>query len=141
MTIIELLDQRNEAHVAQLYPLLQQLSSSVTPDSIPQALAHPGTLIFIARQDETVVGTGSLAWSACLTGVRVHIEDVVISDHFRRQGIASLLMSAMIEHAQQHLHAKSIDLTSRPDRVAANTLYRKLGFVQRDTNVYRYSPS
>jgi ribosomal protein S18 acetylase RimI-like enzyme len=35
--------------------------------------------------------------------------------------------------------AKSVDLTSRPSRVEANKLYRELGFVLRETNVYRYS--
>jgi len=33
--------------------------------------------------------------------------------------------------------AESIDLTSRPERHAANQLYLKLGFVKRETNVYR----
>jgi ribosomal protein S18 acetylase RimI-like enzyme len=32
-----------------------------------------------------------------------------------------------------------VDLTSRPSREAANRLYRRIGFVQRETNVYRYS--
>jgi ribosomal protein S18 acetylase RimI-like enzyme len=31
-----------------------------------------------------------------------------------------------------------VDLTSRPKREAANHMYRKLGFVERDTNVYRF---
>jgi hypothetical protein len=32
-----------------------------------------------------------------------------------------------------------VDLTSRPSREAANRLYARLGFVPRDTNVYRWS--
>ncbi|NCZ89134.1 MAG: GNAT family N-acetyltransferase, partial [Actinobacteria bacterium] len=31
-----------------------------------------------------------------------------------------------------------VDLTSRPSRAAANRLYQRLGFVARETNVYRY---
>jgi ribosomal protein S18 acetylase RimI-like enzyme len=34
--------------------------------------------------------------------------------------------------------ARSVDLTSRPSREAANRLYRRLGFERRETNVYRY---
>ena len=34
--------------------------------------------------------------------------------------------------------ARSVDLTSRPSREAANRLYRRLGFEPRETNVYRY---
>jgi ribosomal protein S18 acetylase RimI-like enzyme len=33
---------------------------------------------------------------------------------------------------------RSVDLTSRPSRDAANQLYQRLGFVRRETNVYRY---
>ena len=36
------------------------------------------------------------------------------------------------------LGAKTIDLTSRPSREAANKLYQKLGFEQRETNIYRF---
>jgi hypothetical protein len=35
--------------------------------------------------------------------------------------------------------AKTVDLTSRPSREAANALYQRIGFEPRDTNVYRYS--
>jgi ribosomal protein S18 acetylase RimI-like enzyme len=35
------------------------------------------------------------------------------------------------------LGAKSVDLTSRPSREAANRLYQRLGFEPRTTNVYR----
>ena len=35
--------------------------------------------------------------------------------------------------------AKTVDLTSRPTREAANRLYQRIGFEQRDTNVYRYA--
>ena len=46
----------------------------------------------------------------------------------------------MVERARE-LGAKTVDLTSRPSREAANHLYRKAGFEVRDTNVYRYQPS
>jgi ribosomal protein S18 acetylase RimI-like enzyme len=34
--------------------------------------------------------------------------------------------------------ARTVDLTSRPSREAANRLYRRLGFQARETNVYRF---
>jgi ribosomal protein S18 acetylase RimI-like enzyme len=39
------------------------------------------------------------------------------------------------------LGAKTVDLTSRPKREAANRLYQRIGFVPRDTNVYRFEVS
>ncbi len=35
--------------------------------------------------------------------------------------------------------AITVELTSRPSREAANRLYLRMGFVVRDTNVYRYT--
>ena len=49
----------------------------------------------------------------------------------------SALTMAAIDLAQQQ-DARSIDLTSRASRVAANRLYEQLGFQIRDSNVYRY---
>jgi ribosomal protein S18 acetylase RimI-like enzyme len=37
----------------------------------------------------------------------------------------------------KELGCKNINLTSSPNRVAANALYKKLGFEIRETNVYR----
>ncbi len=35
--------------------------------------------------------------------------------------------------------ARTVDLTSRPSREAANRLYQRIGFQLRESNVYRYS--
>jgi len=35
--------------------------------------------------------------------------------------------------------ARTLDLTSLPERETANRLYIKLGFEQRQTNVYRFA--
>ncbi|MET0827119.1 MAG: GNAT family N-acetyltransferase, partial [Acidimicrobiales bacterium] len=53
------------------------------------------------------------------------------------QGIGRLLIDAMVARAKE-LGAKTVDLTSRPSREAANRLYLRLGFVERETNVYRF---
>ncbi len=34
--------------------------------------------------------------------------------------------------------ARYVDLTSSPGHLAANSLYRSMEFVKRETNVYRY---
>jgi hypothetical protein len=46
----------------------------------------------------------------------------------------------LIDEATNRFHVRTIDLTSRPSREAANHLYQTSGFVKRDTNVYRYDP-
>lgn len=63
-----------------------------------------------------------------------------MDDRARGRGIGMQLIRTAIGHAQT-LGARTVDLTSRPDRESANALYRRLGFVRRDTNVYRYELS
>ena len=72
------------------------------------------------------------------TGVRAWIEDVVVDTEARGMGIGQALNEYAIQMAEQ-AGAKTIDLTSRPSREAANRLYQRLGFVARETNVYRYT--
>ena len=72
------------------------------------------------------------------TGVRAWIEDVVVDETARGAGVGAALNEFALEHARQ-AGAKTVDLTSRPSREAANRLYQRLGFVERETNVYRYT--
>jgi ribosomal protein S18 acetylase RimI-like enzyme len=73
------------------------------------------------------------------SGLRARIEDVVVDQDARGQGVGTALTMAALGLAQQQ-GARSVDLTSRASRVAANRLYRHLGFQLRDSNVYRYQP-
>ena len=54
----------------------------------------------------------------------------------RGEGIGEQLTEAAIAEARRR-GARTIDLTSRPSREAANALYQKMGFELRETNVYR----
>lgn len=122
----------------QLLAVLKQLSSSVTEQLIRHAVSSCQNNVLIAVNEENkVVGTTTMAFLYCVTGIRVHIEDVVVDSEYRGQGIAQKLLGEAISRANS-INARTIDLTSRPDKVAANRLYQKLGFVERDTNVYRY---
>jgi ribosomal protein S18 acetylase RimI-like enzyme len=122
----------------QLVALGQQLSTSVNETLIANAIKSDQSHVLVAIENEKVIGTTTMGSLSCITGIRVHIEDVVTDSDYRGKGIASLLIRDAIDRAK-NIQAKSIDLTSRPEREAANRLYKKLGFVQRDTNVYRYT--
>jgi ribosomal protein S18 acetylase RimI-like enzyme len=73
------------------------------------------------------------------TGVRAWIEDVVVDEAVRGRGVAEALSQAAVRRALE-LGARTVELTSRPSRESANRLYQRLGFVRRDSNVYRYTP-
>ncbi|KAI8645769.1 acyl-CoA N-acyltransferase [Parasitella parasitica] len=121
----------------QLLHVTRQLSNSVTADSITKAISSHQNHVLVAIDKGIIVGTTTMSYLYCVTGVRVHIEDVVVDSVHRDKGIAQALINEAIQRAK-NLPAKTIDLTSRPERQAANKLYTKLGFVQRDTNVYRF---
>ncbi|MFP5326052.1 MAG: GNAT family N-acetyltransferase [Acidimicrobiia bacterium] len=123
--------------------LIPQLSSSSPPPderALAQLLSQAGTFLLVARDDEAggrIVGTTTLVTFRIPTGMRAWIEDVVVDGDARGKGVGEALTTAALE-AARGAGAKTVDLTSRPSREAANRLYRRAGFDQRDTNVYRY---
>ena len=127
--------------LADVQRLHSQVSSSSAPSATELAtiVAGPGTRLLVARErsgSQTIRGMLSIVSFRIPSGLRVWIEDVVVDEASRRQGIGEALNRAAIEHARS-LGARTVDLTSRPSRVAANKLYLKLGFERRNTNVYR----
>jgi ribosomal protein S18 acetylase RimI-like enzyme len=122
--------------------LLPQLSSSAAPldaDDLARIVTHQATILFIARSQGVIVGMLTLVAFPLPSGLRARIEDVIVDHDARGQGVGTALTMAAIDLAQAQ-GARSIDLTSRSSRVAANRLYQQLGFQLRDSNVYRYQP-
>jgi ribosomal protein S18 acetylase RimI-like enzyme len=122
--------------------LLPQLSKSAAPldaDGLARIASHQATTLFIARSHDVIVGMLTLVTFPLPSGLRARIEDVVVDQDARGQGVGTAMTMAAIDQAQAQ-GARSIDLTSRASRVAADQLYQHLGFQLRDSNVYRYQP-
>jgi ribosomal protein S18 acetylase RimI-like enzyme len=121
--------------------LIPQLSSSNPPPTereLTAIVTSRATVLFVARdEDDSILGSLTLALFRIPTGLRAWIEDVVVDGAARGKGVGEALNVAAIDHARR-AGAKTVDLTSRPSREAANRLYQRLGFVARETNVYRY---
>ena len=120
--------------------LVPQLSSSSPPPDRAQLQSlvdAPGITLLLARLGEAIVGTLTLVVFRIPTGVRAVIEDVVVDDAARGRGAGEALTRAAVTKAAE-LGVKTVDLTSRPSREAANRLYQRLGFELRETNAYRY---
>jgi len=135
----------SDALLSAFVRLIPQLSSSNPPPptaaELQEIVSSPGSVLLVARdaaQDDQIVGALTLVLFRIPTGVRAWIEDVVVDATYRRMGVGTALLRAAIEHARV-VGARTVDLTSRPSREAANRLYRQIGFVQRETNVYRYA--
>lgn len=124
--------------------LIPQLSTSTPPLSeefLRGLLAQPGVYVFGYWDDaapRTLLGMLTLATFDIPTGKRGWIEDVVVDQGARGHGAGQKLVEAAVAHGKS-IGAKSIDLTSRPSREAANRLYQRAGFALRETNLYRFN--
>jgi len=137
---VEIATQASEELLAACHRLIPQLSSSARPmtnNELAEIVNSESTLMFVARVDNQIVGLLTLAIFRIPTAVRAWIEDVVVDSLVRGHGVGEALNLAAIAEARRR-GAKTVDLTSRPSREAANKLYKRLGFVERDTNVYRF---
>ena len=131
-------DELAEA-IAGLLPLLSRSSPAPTWEQLEEMVDSPATTLFVARDGVAgpIVGTLTLALFRIPTGVRAWIEDVIVDPSARGRGCGEALTRAALTTAAG-AGARTVELTSRPSREAANRLYRRMGFVARDTNVYRY---
>jgi ribosomal protein S18 acetylase RimI-like enzyme len=151
---VRTLDAEVEAAVRRLFP---QLSSAPPPstEDLEALLAAPGTTLLVAelgsppmpgataagaadsgRSGGRIVGMLTLATFRVPSGVRAWIEDVVVDEEARGRGVGEALTREALVRAAA-AGARTVELTSRPSREAANRLYRRIGFEVRNTNVYR----
>ena len=121
--------------------LVGQLSSSATApreDDVREIVESPATRLLVARDDDdAIIGALTLVLFRIPTGMRAWIEDVVVDESARGRGVGEALTREALRLAAD-AGARSVDLTSRPSRTAANRLYRRLGFEERETTVYRF---
>jgi ribosomal protein S18 acetylase RimI-like enzyme len=140
---IEEAHEVTEELVEALARLVPQLSSSADPpdaQTLGDIVESPTTSLLVARIDGRIVGSLTLCVFRIPTGVRAWIEDVVVDTYAQGSGVGAALNERAIELAHER-GARSVDLTSRPTREAANRLYQRLGFERRETNVWRFRRS
>jgi ribosomal protein S18 acetylase RimI-like enzyme len=121
--------------------LVPQLSASNPPPTraeLQEMIESPAVILLMARDEGQLIGSLSLVVFRIPTGVRAWIEDVVVDEAVRGRGAGEALTRAALEKARA-LGVKTVDLTSRPSREAANRLYQRVGFQLRQTNLYRYT--
>ncbi|MDA8027111.1 MAG: GNAT family N-acetyltransferase [Actinomycetota bacterium] len=141
---IEIATEFSESLLSELNVLIPQLSRSSGPmskDDLSEIIADRDATLIVARDESgTAAGMLTLIVFRIPTGIRAWIEDVVVDQSARGKSVGSYLVQRANEIATAK-GAKSVDLTSRPDREAANRLYVREGFELRKTNVYRFSPN
>jgi len=142
VTVATMPDDELVAAFGRLVPQLSPSAAVPTPDLIREIVEAQASTVPVARdlRDQgRIVGMLTLIVFRIPTGVRAWIEDVVVDETARGRGVGEALSQEAVRRALD-LGARTVELTSRPSREAANRLYQRLGFVRRDSNVYRYSP-
>lgn len=124
--------------VIKLLPQLSPEAELISEDSFKKLLSSSNIYFFICEIEKNqIAGMLTIGTYNLLSGNKFWIEDVVIDESQRGKGYGRELITYAIDFSKS-LGATSINLTSRPSRIAANKLYISLGFVKYDTNVYRY---
>ncbi|MCU1393503.1 MAG: hypothetical protein JWM34_1931 [Ilumatobacteraceae bacterium] len=137
---VQIANEATPALVEAFAALIPQLSKSAPPPTsseLAEMIASPATDVLVALDGDTVLGALTLVVFRIPTGVRAWIEDVVVDSSARGRGVGESLNQFALDLARSK-GAKTVDLTSRPSREAANRLYQRIGFVARETNIYRY---
>jgi ribosomal protein S18 acetylase RimI-like enzyme len=134
--VVTTADEQTVAALLRLLPQVSRRGPDVTRERIERVLAHEGTSVVVARVDGQIVGSATLVRLLTLVGQFGYVEEVVVDEAARGQGIGAALLAALIDLARRD-GLDFVELTSRSARVAANALYRSLGFELRETNVYR----
>jgi ribosomal protein S18 acetylase RimI-like enzyme len=136
---VEVADEVSDSDLAAINRLLPQLSRSAPPldaAALQQVASWNGNSLLLARAAGEIVGMLTLVTFPIPTGLRAWIEDVIVDESARGQGVGAVLTHEAIQLARA-AGARTVDLTSRPSRQSANRLYERLGFQPRDTRTYR----
>ena len=138
---IEQLTYIDDAVLKAFQKLIPQLTGDSerypTREELERVLKSEDTLVFVAEENDEILGTVTLAIYRIPSGIKAWIEDVVVDESARGKGVSVALMKHALD-AARNIGVEKVDLTSQPFRVAANNLYVKLGFELRETNVYRF---
>ncbi|OGI25223.1 MAG: hypothetical protein A3J76_02245 [Candidatus Moranbacteria bacterium RBG_13_45_13] len=127
----KLIDSINE-----LLEVLLPGIEGINLERIKKLLENPFLDVFILEIDGRVAGMVSLHYMETLVKKSAWVEDVVVHPKHQGKGLGKKMMKHVIREAGKK-GVKHLDLTSNSKRVAANSLYQKLKFEPRETNVYR----
>ena len=127
------------AYTNAVQKLLEQLTNrpvKLTETTLKEIISQENTHLFFLLADQEIVGMLTVGIYHSPTGGKAWIEDVVVDEKYQGQGLSKQLVTHAVRFVKEQ-GIPLIMLTSNPTRIAANKLYQKLGFEQKQTNVYR----
>lgn len=139
MITVNQLTEVSEQNIQELELLSAMLHGDgrrSSSEEIGSILLNSSIIFVVAKDSDRIVGMAALYIHQKVGKIGSYIEDVVVDSAYRGQGLGKKIVQALIDEARER-GVVSIALTSRPERVAAHTLYEKLGFKKYDTTVFR----
>ena len=138
---IEQLTEADDELVEVVARLLPQLTEARTPPTLEKLQETVSTqTVLVARDDDgRIIGTLTLVLYRVSSGLKGRIEDVIVDEAARGQGVGDALVREGMARAGA-AKVLMLELTSMPYREPANRLYKRLGFVRKPTNVYVWWP-
>jgi ribosomal protein S18 acetylase RimI-like enzyme len=138
---LEKLTEATEELAETIERLLPQLTEARTPPTLAQLqeVVANQTMLVARDDDGRIVGTLTFVLYRVASGIKGRIEDVIVDETVRGQGIGELLVREGMRLAND-AGVLMLELTSMPYRQSANRLYKRLGFVRKPTNVYVWWP-
>ncbi len=134
---VEELHSYSLSDVSDMDGLMKELSpTSFCNEAILDAIiTDVNSHAYIIRRDNHIIGAGCLCVMHTLEFTIANVESVVVASCYRGKGYGKELVDYIIGEARR-ICVHSVHLTSNPKRIAANNLYKKMGFVKYDTNCY-----
>ena len=138
---IERVTEASEELVETIRALLPQLTEARTPPTLEQLqdVVSNQTLLVARGDDGRIAGTLTFVLYRVASGVKGRIEDVIVDESARGQGVGEALVREGMRLANE-AGVLMLELSSMPYRQSANRLYKRLGFVRKPTNVYVWWP-
>jgi len=136
---IETVAEPSDEVLVALNALLPQLNPAIVPPDrhrLARLVADPAVTLLVAKDGDAIVGTATVIAYTSPAWTKARIEDVVVDQSARGQGVGRALVDACIEVARAR-SCTIVELQSKRSRVEANRLYQEMGFELRDSNFYR----
>jgi ribosomal protein S18 acetylase RimI-like enzyme len=122
--------------LAHLGSLLHEDKRTMRVDELTEIVQDKNIALVVLRDETRIVGMATLYVIPKVGKQNGLIEDVIVDETYRGQGLGEKLTARLISIAREK-DLSSISLTSNPKRTAAHKLYEKLGFVKKETDVFK----
>lgn len=104
---------------------------------ISELIADPKCHCVVGEVDDKVVCFGALVrYITPSKGEVGRIEDVIVDEEYRGKGYGKAMLQELISIASEE-NLCQIDMTSKRIRTEAHELYESLGFIMRESDIFR----